>query len=45
MNAAFEGYKKTIEDGDYLKSKNLSYSGYSVPKLDTGMVFMAVTQP
>jgi len=41
MNAAFEGYKKTIEDGDYLKSKNLSYSGYSVPKLDTGMVFMA----
>lgn len=38
---AFEGYKKTIEDGDYLKSKNLSYSGYSVPKLDTGMVFMA----
>jgi tetratricopeptide (TPR) repeat protein len=41
MNAAFEGYKKTLEDGDYLKSKNLSYSGYSVPKLDTGMVFMA----
>jgi len=41
VNAAFEGYKKTIEDGDYLKSKNLSYSGYSVPKLDTGMVFMA----
>jgi len=41
MNAAFEGYKKTIEDGDYLKSKNLSYSGYKVPQLDTGMVFMA----
>jgi tetratricopeptide (TPR) repeat protein len=41
MNAAFEGYKKTIEYGDYLKSKNLQYSGYSVPKLDTGMVFMA----
>ncbi|HEV8507439.1 MAG TPA: hypothetical protein VGQ53_18635 [Chitinophagaceae bacterium] len=41
MNAAFEGYKKTIEYGDYLKSKNLSYSGYSVPKVDTGMVFMA----
>jgi tetratricopeptide (TPR) repeat protein len=41
MNAAFEGYKKTLEDGEYLKSKNLSYSGYSVPKLDTGMVFMA----
>src|SRR6266498_1619214 len=41
MAAAFEGYKKTLEDGDYLKSKNLSYSGFSVPKLDTGMVFMA----
>ena len=41
MNAAFEGYKKTIEDGNYLKSKNLSYSGYKVPQLDTGMVFMA----
>jgi tetratricopeptide (TPR) repeat protein len=41
IDAAFEGYKKTIADGDYLKSKNLSYSGYSVPKLDTGMVFMA----
>ena len=41
INAAFEGYKKTLDDGDYLKSKNLSYSGYSVPKLDTGMVFMA----
>jgi len=41
MNAAFEGYKKTIEDGNYLKSKNLSYSGYKVPELDTGMVFMA----
>ena len=41
MNAAFEGYKKTIEDGDYLKSKNLTYSGYKVPQLDTGMVFMA----
>ena len=41
MNAAFEGYKKTLEDGDYLKSKNLSYSGYKVPELDTGMVFMA----
>jgi len=41
INAAFEGYKKTLDYGDYLKSKNLSYSGYSVPKLDTGMVFMA----
>jgi tetratricopeptide (TPR) repeat protein len=41
MAVAFEGYKKTLEDGDYLKSKNLSYSGFSVPKLDTGMVFMA----
>ena len=33
--------KKPLKYGDYLKSKNLSYSGYSVPKLDTGMVFMA----
>jgi len=41
MAGAFEGYKKAIEYGDYLKSKNLSYSGYSVPKVDTGMVFMA----
>jgi tetratricopeptide (TPR) repeat protein len=41
MAAAFEGYKKAIDYGDYLKSKNLSYSGYSVPKIDTGMVFMA----
>jgi len=41
MNAAFEGYKKTLDYGDYLKSKSLSYGGYSVPKLDTGMVFMA----
>jgi tetratricopeptide (TPR) repeat protein len=41
MANAFEAYRKAIEFGDYLKSKNLSYSGYSVPKLDTGMVFMA----
>ena len=41
LAAALEAYKKTIEYGDYLKSKNLSYSGYSVPKIDTGMVFMA----
>jgi tetratricopeptide (TPR) repeat protein len=41
MAAAFDAYKKAIDYGDYLKSKNLSYSGYSVPKLDTGMVFMA----
>jgi tetratricopeptide (TPR) repeat protein len=41
MAAAFEGYKKAIDYGDYLKAKNLSYSGYSVPKIDTGMVFMA----
>ena len=41
MAAAFEGYKRAVEYGDYLKSKNLSYSGYSVPKIDTGMVFMA----
>src|SRR5689334_3735491 len=41
INAAFEGYKKTIEDCYYIKKKNLSYSGYSVTELDTGMVFMA----
>jgi len=41
MAAAFEAYKRALEYGDYLKAKNLSYSGYSVPKLDTGMVFMA----
>lgn len=41
MAVAFEGYKKAIDYGDYLKAKNLSYSGYSVPKIDTGMVFMA----
>jgi len=41
MAAAFATYKKTLEYGDYLKSKNLTYSGFSVPKLDTGMVFMA----
>lgn len=41
MAVAFDGYKKTIEYGDYLKSKDLAYSGYKVPKIDTGMVFMA----
>jgi hypothetical protein len=41
LNGAFEGYKKTLETGDYLRSKDLSYNGYKVPKIDTGMVFMA----
>ena len=41
LAVAFEGYKKTLEYGDYLKSKDLAYSGYKVPKIDTGMVFMA----
>jgi len=41
LAAAFEGYKKTLEDGDYLKSKDLAYGGYKVPKIDTGMLFMA----
>jgi len=39
--AAYEGYKKTLEDGDWLRAKDISYSGYKVPKVDTGMVFMA----
>jgi tetratricopeptide (TPR) repeat protein len=38
---AFEGYTKTLRDGDWLRSKDLSYSGYKVPAVDTGMVFMA----
>jgi tetratricopeptide (TPR) repeat protein len=41
IEAAYEGYKKTIDYGDWLRSKDLSYSGYKVPKVDTGMVFMA----
>jgi tetratricopeptide (TPR) repeat protein len=41
LAVAFEGYKKTLEYGDYLKAKDISYSGYKVPKIDTGMVFMA----
>ncbi len=38
---AFEGYTKTLEDGDWLRSKDLQYNGYKVPTVDTGMVFMA----
>ena len=41
LAVAFDTYKKALDNGSYLSSKNLSYSGYSVPKLDTGMVFMA----
>jgi tetratricopeptide (TPR) repeat protein len=41
MAVAFEGYKKALDYGEYLKAKKLSYSGYSVPVLDTGLVFMA----
>jgi len=41
MAAAFDTYKKAIEYGAYLNAKNLSFGGFSVPKLDTGMVFMA----
>jgi len=39
--AAYEGYKKTLEYGDWLRAKDISYSSYKVPKVDTGMVFMA----
>lgn len=41
MAAAFEAYKNTIQYGAYLNAKNLSYGSYSIPKVDTGMVFMA----
>jgi tetratricopeptide (TPR) repeat protein len=41
IDAAYAGYKKTLEYGDWLRAKDLSYSGYKVPKVDTGMVFMA----
>jgi hypothetical protein len=39
--AAYDGYKKTLEYGDWLKAKDLSYNGYKVPKVDTGILFMA----
>ena len=38
---AFENYKKVVEYGDYLRGKGLSYNNFSVPKVDTGMVFMS----
>ncbi|MFI5187603.1 MAG: hypothetical protein ACHQF0_12810 [Chitinophagales bacterium] len=41
MAEAFEGYKKTLQYGDWIRGKDLSYSGYKVPMIDTGMVFMA----
>lgn len=40
MAAAYAGYKKTVEAGDWLREKDISYSGYKVPKIDTSMVFM-----
>jgi tetratricopeptide (TPR) repeat protein len=40
IQAAFDGYKKTVEYGDWLRSKNVSYNGYKVPAVDTGIVFM-----
>ncbi|MER3497677.1 MAG: hypothetical protein C4308_03065 [Chitinophagaceae bacterium] len=41
FQSAFDNYKKVIDYGNYLRTKGLSYNGYSVPKIDTGMVFMA----
>jgi tetratricopeptide (TPR) repeat protein len=41
MQTAFDNYKKALEEGAYLGSKNLSFNNYVVPKLDTGMTFMA----
>ena len=41
MEEAFQTYKKALEYGAYLNTKNLSFGGFNVPKLDTGMVFMA----
>ncbi len=38
---AFKAYKNVLEKGAYLNSKNITYSGYFVPKVDTAMVFMA----
>jgi len=38
---AYEGYKKTLQYGDWLREKDISYNTYKVPKVDTGMVFMA----
>jgi tetratricopeptide (TPR) repeat protein len=41
MAGAFEAYKKTIEYGSWLNEKHLSFNNFSVPKVDTSMVFMA----
>src|SRR5215471_3457798 len=41
MPAAFDAYKKTIEYGSWLNEKHLSFNNFSVPKVDTSMVFMA----
>jgi len=41
MAGAFEAYKKTIEYGTWLNEKHLSFNNFSVPKVDTSMVFMA----
>jgi tetratricopeptide (TPR) repeat protein len=41
MSGAFEAYKKTIEYGSWLNEKHLSFNNFSVPKVDTSMVFMA----
>jgi tetratricopeptide (TPR) repeat protein len=40
LDVAFDSYKRALDYGAWLNSKNLSYNGYSVPKLDTGMIFM-----
>ena len=41
MPGAFEAYKKTIEYGTWLNEKHLSFNNFSVPAVDTSMVFMA----
>ena len=41
MAGALEGYKKTIEFGSWLNEKHLSFNNFSVPAVDTSMVFMA----
>ena len=40
MEDAFQTYKKTLDYGAYLNAKNLSFGGFNVPKVDTGMLFM-----
>lgn len=41
MAGAFDAYKKTIEYGNWLNEKHLSFNNFSVPSVDTSMVFMA----